>query len=414
MNVADVKILVLSDMPIEAQQVVSLLADDFAHVSSSIDESRFISDFDACLPDILVLAFRQLEQAERCCLGLYRHSERAHLRSLRSIVLCDKDHVRRAFELCRKEYFDDYVLYWPLVHDSTRLPMSILTAARSLTHSSQRHASEELLAQARTVARLDEVLEPRLDAGQAQLAGLAAQLDSASQAANALVDHFELDLDGVPSGFASGDTAPEQPLHAPPPAPIEPVFTIPAAQPLPAQSQPQPIPHPAFAIRKHVDAAAKRVVPLTEWVGSLRKEVSPQLDAARKLRDIAERTPPLVLVVDDDSFQCKLLGKLLEGHACRLLFAHTGAEAFSLLSRQRPDLILMDVQLPDADGVSLTRRIKAHPVLSSVPVVMITGHSERAILEASLQAGAADFVVKPFERDKLLSKLVRFLPAGGR
>jgi len=69
----------------------------------------------------------------------------------------------------------------------------------------------------------------------------------------------------------------------------------------------------------------------------------------------------------------------------------------------------MDVALPDLDGVEITRRLKASPKMAAIPVVMITGHSERQILAASLKAGAVDFLVKPFDRELLLQKLTRHL-----
>lgn len=121
-----------------------------------------------------------------------------------------------------------------------------------------------------------------------------------------------------------------------------------------------------------------------------------------------------MLVVDDDRFQCKLLERLLADFDCRLQFAHSGAEAFAALARERPELILMDVQLPDADGVAITRQLKANPALAGIPVIMITGHSERNILQASLAAGAVDFVVKPFERERMHAKLAKFLHGRGR
>lgn len=117
-------------MSADATQIAHLLGDHFEQVEISTVESRFVADFERVRPDVVVLAFASLERAERYSLGLYRHSEIVHTLPHRSIVLCDKDNVHRAFELCRKEYFDDYVLYWPLVHDTPRLPMSILIAGR--------------------------------------------------------------------------------------------------------------------------------------------------------------------------------------------------------------------------------------------------------------------------------------------
>lgn len=77
MNTRQTRILVLSDMPVEARQIVSLLADDFPQVSCSSDEGHFAADFDAQRPEVLLLAFRHIEHAERHALVLYRHSRRS-------------------------------------------------------------------------------------------------------------------------------------------------------------------------------------------------------------------------------------------------------------------------------------------------------------------------------------------------
>lgn len=423
MNTRQTRILVLSDMPVEARQIVSLLADDFPQVSCSSDEGHFAADFDAQRPEVLLLAFRHIEHAERHALVLYRHSRRARSERHHSIVLCDKDNLRQAFELCRKECFDDYVLYWPLVYDSSRLHMSILLAARMLALGRERVAASEMLAHARVLGSLGEMLDAGLGAGKEHIDALGDSLQAAHAAGDALATglefasefatEFELDLDGVPSGLApaaADSLAPSPP--AAPPAPVEPAPPLPPSAGAAAAAL---LPAALFAkLRAHVGEASERAIPLSEWVDGLRREVSPQLDAARKLQGLAAQRPACVLVVDDDRFQCKLLERLLADFDCRLQFAHSGAEAFAALARERPELILMDVQLPDADGVAITRQLKANPALAGIPVIMITGHSERNILQASLAAGAVDFVVKPFERERMHAKLAKFLHGRGR
>jgi CheY-like chemotaxis protein len=168
--------------------------------------------------------------------------------------------------------------------------------------------------------------------------------------------------------------------------------------------------HALGEARVKVTDAQQKLVPMTEWINGLRKEVEPQMEAARQIGLLAGKVLPDVLIVDDDAFQCKLLAKLLESLPCRLHFAHSGSGAMAFLARLKPVLILMDVELPDLNGVEITRRLKAAPELSGIPIVMITGHSERTILESSLRAGAIDFVVKPFDRETLLKKVARYLP----
>ena len=223
-------------------------------------------------------------------------------------------------------------------------------------------------------------VQPRPAAPAAPSSDSATIPDAGLDVLPAFTDSFELDVGDVPSGLDR-----------------------------PTQFAVTPQEDVIQEAKLRVDEAKKKVVPLTEWIGGLKADVKPQLDAARQLGELAGRTPPLIVVVDDDAFQCKLLERLLGNSGYRSIIAHSGAEALAVLGRQPPDLILMDVTLPDFNGVELTRRLKAIPRFAAIPVVMITGHSERQVLEASLKAGAVDFLVKPFDREILLQKLARHL-----
>lgn len=408
MNLETLKVLVVTDVAADAAQIARLLADHFEHIETSTIESRFIADFERVQPDVVVLAFTSLERAERYSLGLYRHSEVVHSLPHRSIVLCDKDNVHRAFELCRKEYFDDYVLYWPMVFDTPRLAMSVLIAGRSLQAQRDTPNAREVAAHARSISQLETVLDDRIEVGRQH----ADALERALQAAEIEASSAQPRPAAPAAPSSDSATIPDAGLD------VLPAFTdsfeldvgdVPSGLDRPTQFAVTPQEDVIQEAKLRVDEAKKKVVPLTEWIGGLKADVKPQLDAARQLGELAGRTPPLIVVVDDDAFQCKLLERLLGNSGYRSIIAHSGAEALAVLGRQPPDLILMDVTLPDFNGVELTRRLKAIPRFAAIPVVMITGHSERQVLEASLKAGAVDFLVKPFDREILLQKLARHL-----
>lgn len=118
---------------------------------------------------------------------------------------------------------------------------------------------------------------------------------------------------------------------------------------------------------------------------------------------------PLVLVVDDDEFERKLSREILKGAPYDLLFANNGGEALDLMRERRPDLILMDMVMPGINGLETLRRLKASQTLADIPVMMITGQSEKDVVVECLKAGAVDFVVKPLDREVLLKKVERFL-----
>ena len=114
---------------------------------------------------------------------------------------------------------------------------------------------------------------------------------------------------------------------------------------------------------------------------------------------------PVVLMVEDDEFQQKLLARLVAGQDIQVVFASTGEQAQQKMWEYKPSLVLMDVGLPDTSGVEATRKIKAIAQFAHVPIVMVTGHSERQVVVESLKAGAIDFLVKPFDKSTLLEKL---------
>lgn len=120
---------------------------------------------------------------------------------------------------------------------------------------------------------------------------------------------------------------------------------------------------------------------------------------------------PTILLVDDDEFQHKIVNTIL-GDNYRLIFAAGGREALQILQHKaQPDLILMDIMMPDLDGLTVTRQIRTEPRFADTPIVIITGKREKNIVIDSLKAGATGFVVKPFDRDTLRNKVAQLLPA---
>jgi CheY-like chemotaxis protein len=117
---------------------------------------------------------------------------------------------------------------------------------------------------------------------------------------------------------------------------------------------------------------------------------------------------PTVLVVDDSPVDRRLAGVLLEKHcACTLAYAEDGREALRLMARQRPDLVVTDLQMPEMDGLELTTTIKnEHPL---VPVVLMTAQGSEEIAAQALRRGAASYVPKRNLAESLVPTVQRIL-----
>jgi two-component system, OmpR family, KDP operon response regulator KdpE len=111
---------------------------------------------------------------------------------------------------------------------------------------------------------------------------------------------------------------------------------------------------------------------------------------------------PLVLVVEDEPQMRRFLRASLTAHAFRLAEAGTAREALASITTQNPEVILLDLGLPDADGIELTREIRGW---SSVPIIVISARGREADKVDALDSGADDYLTKPFGVAELLARI---------
>ena len=120
-----------------------------------------------------------------------------------------------------------------------------------------------------------------------------------------------------------------------------------------------------------------------------------------------------ILVVEDQEDNRQILRDLLGSAGYQLVEAENGEEALKALARQRPDLILMDIQLPILDGYETTRRIRSSEDLKSIPIIAVTSYALSGDEAKARAAGCDGYVTKPFSPRDLLAKVRAYLPAGG-
>jgi len=117
-----------------------------------------------------------------------------------------------------------------------------------------------------------------------------------------------------------------------------------------------------------------------------------------------------ILVVEDQEDNRRIVRDLLTRSGYEIVEATTGEEGVILAETQRPDLILMDIQLPMIDGYEATRRIKANPALHHIPIIAVTSYALSGDDVKALAAGCNDYVAKPFSPRALLAKVREYLP----
>jgi CheY-like chemotaxis protein len=120
----------------------------------------------------------------------------------------------------------------------------------------------------------------------------------------------------------------------------------------------------------------------------------------------------LILVVDDNDAGLLLVRSVLELDGFRVDSAGSSEEVLARLRAGTPDLILMDVQLPGQDGLSLTRQLKADPATAAIPIVALTAHAMAGDREQALAAGCSGYLSKPVDTRTLGAQVREFLEQG--
>jgi two-component system cell cycle response regulator DivK len=118
-----------------------------------------------------------------------------------------------------------------------------------------------------------------------------------------------------------------------------------------------------------------------------------------------------ILVVEDQADNMKILCDLLTNAGYELIAVEDGEEAVRAATSDRPDLILMDIELPILDGYEATRRIKADPALRAIPIIVVTSYALSDGEAKARAAGCDGFVSKPYSPRQLLAKIREHLPA---
>jgi two-component system cell cycle response regulator DivK len=126
--------------------------------------------------------------------------------------------------------------------------------------------------------------------------------------------------------------------------------------------------------------------------------------------DSVSGSAPVVMVVEDFEDNRFMMRRLLEMSGYRVLEAVNGEEAVELARRERPHLILMDLSLPQLDGLAATRRIRQHEALRRVPIIAVSAHDTSDFHADALAAGCNDYVTKPIDFEQLERLLSRLLP----
>jgi len=122
---------------------------------------------------------------------------------------------------------------------------------------------------------------------------------------------------------------------------------------------------------------------------------------------------PKILVVEDNEENRDSLSRRLQRRGFEVVLAADGKVGVEMAKVEKPDLILMDMNMPEVDGWEATRQIKADVTMNQIPVIALTAHAMTGDRERAMQAGCTDYHTKPIEFAKLISQIESILQQGG-
>lgn len=120
---------------------------------------------------------------------------------------------------------------------------------------------------------------------------------------------------------------------------------------------------------------------------------------------MSKKQQPKILVVDDQPINIKLLQRKLERQGMDVYVAYNGRECLSTVEATRPDLILLDIMMPEMDGIETCQRLKSNPATETIPIIFITAKASKEGKLEGLDAGAVDYITKPIDLDETLARV---------
>jgi DNA-binding response OmpR family regulator len=120
---------------------------------------------------------------------------------------------------------------------------------------------------------------------------------------------------------------------------------------------------------------------------------------------MADPTKATVLIIDDSSVNNLLLENILDAEGYQVMVSFNGKEAFEMMEKEKPDLILLDIMMPGMNGFNVLKEIKSTKSIQDIPIIMVSAKSDAVDIEKSLQMGAVDYIVKPINIKTILDKI---------
>jgi|GEM_PF-630653 len=380
-------ILIVSDDAEEVRAVRDLLQHDYANLIIADNDEAGLRLFPERQPALLILVFQEMVRSERFYLMLYRQCQTIREIPHQTLLLCKSNESEAAFSLCHNNTFDDYLINRPL-HDPYRLRLAVQHAlTRQAGRSESATVQRQLSHIGSDLRHLDTFVNKALEGGQGHHdESIKAFRDFASQLTKEL-DQFETHMNNAARGQA--------------------------AKVLEKSGLRQQFDElRRTGVAPEVQKVEGKLQEAQQWAHQFDKDYREQ--AVKVTSREFPPAQPEVMLVDDDEIYRDMLGVMLEEIELRVTLADSGEAALAAMRTRRPDIVLLDYNMPGLNGIDMLRLMKRTPEFHQIPVIMLTGEKSREAVKEMIMAGAVGYIVKPSNRPTILAKIRSVLsrPAG--
>ena len=373
-------ILVIGEEKELVRDVLEQLALRFVNVgvAHGVDES--LKRIKSKTPKLIVFASASIVDAESAYLELLRKGTALQATPHFTIVTCKGTEVETIYGLCERKIFDDYVVIRPL-YDRYRLPNAAQQALRL------QQATEQLASVSDSLGKTGLKMNDFSNALERQVAN-ARQMNASVKSGLGRAQ------EGVVGRLAD--------------------FGAEFHQGMGNQVSPEQIDETR---RKFREVARRTIQPelehafantaaaIGEWTESLEREITKGRGAIKAVIDQAAELRAPVLIIDDDPVCRDVVAAVLEESGFRVHGVGSVAEALQAFLKGRYCCALVDYELPDGNGIDLISNLRSMKIYKRLPVVFMSGHSEREVIREAHMKGIRHFIVKPGQRDRIIKTL---------
>jgi CheY-like chemotaxis protein len=360
--------------------VESLLCSLFANVTPinvNSEQNKVAQALSAEHTSILfIFAFEDVDDAERLVTLVRGHSAFKNQEKVPSfdVLLCEKSHRLEAYELCERNRFYTYEIIKPF-YDANRLKLTLRRLAEHL------QSDVDLLKKAENNLELFDTLSQSIDS------------------IKLLQDDVESQLSQQQKEFDELTTPLDHLLQHVPGAEWEKALTT-IIKSLPESMQRSSDGHFSISeFRKKLGAYKHSSSASLLAFSSMLETIEPHLASDQ----------PVVIVADDQPVMQKIIATILEPRGFKAELASNGVEAIMKAKVMLPKVILLDIDMTIMDGIATLKAIKHIEAIKTIPVIMLTSHADKDMIQTSVESGASDYVVKPTRADLLLKKIAKVM-----